>query len=356
MFYRRALKAGTDNNRIGFPMVNFWIIAAALIIAALVLVLVPLARAKGNRTVLMSLVGLAILVPVATIGLYTLLTTQNWDAPEVAVAAESGPPVEEMITQLEARLEDGSGSVDEYLMLGRSYVTLQRFPDAVSAYSEAWNLSNNESVEAALGLGESMTYVNRDALLGEAGELVEWSLAQDPENPRALWFGGLVSLARGNEQQAADRWTILLRYQMPDQLRAVIQQQLAVLPPASEAVMAAAQPAEAISIDITIDVSNELKAAAADGTLVYVFVREPGKAGPPLAVTRLAPVLPISVRLSDANVMIPGSTLAGKPELQISARVSMSGDPIAAPGDLEGIASWDQYSGLIKIVVDSVVE
>jgi len=339
-------------------MVNFWIIAAALILVALVLVLVPLARAKGNRIALISLVALAVLVPTGTVTLYNQLTTQDWEAAVTAPApsGENAPPIEEMVAQLEARLQDGSGSVDDYLMLGRSYVTLQRFPDAVSAYGEAWNKSNNESVEAALGLGEAMTYVNRDSLNGAAGELVDWALAQDPENPRALWFGGLVSLARNNDQQAADRWTTLLRFQMPDQLRGVIQQQLAALPPASDAVMAKSQQAEAVSIDITVEVSEDLKAAAANGAVVYVFVREPGKAGPPLAVTRLAPVLPISVRLSDTNVMIPGSTLAGKPELQISARVSMSGDPIAAAGDLEGMARWDQSSGIIKMVIDSVVE
>jgi cytochrome c-type biogenesis protein CcmH len=342
-------------------MVNFWIIAAAFIVVALALVLVPLVKAKGNRTALLSLVALAIAFPVGAILLYNTLSTQDWDAPETAAAAAavtqgSVPSVDDMVAQLEARLADGSGDFDDYMMLGRSYVTLQRFADAVSAYTEAWNKSNNESVEAALGLGEAMAYINRDSLQGEAGDLVNWALAQQPDNPRALWFGGLVSLARDNDQQAADRWTTLLQYEMPEQLRSVIQQQLAALPAASDGIGAETQPTEAVAIDITIDVSEELKALAASGTLVYVFVREPGKAGPPLAVTRLAPVLPMSVRLSDANVMIPGSTLAGKPQLNISARVSMSGDPIAASGDLEGIASWDQSSGITKVVIDSVVD
>ncbi len=341
-------------------MTNFWIAAAALILIALTLVLVPLIRGKENRTVLVSLIGLAVGLPALSLVLYQTLSTQQWDAPAQATSPTGAPPtpeapqIEAMVAQLEERLKTGSGSIEEWLMLGRSYVTMQRFPEAVTAYRQAWNLSENQSVEAALGLGEAMTYVNRDALRGEAGDLVEFALEQNPAEPRALWFGGLVALARDNEQLASDRWTLLLNYEMPDQLRGVIQQQLAVLPPPSDGI-AAPDAAPPVVIDVNISVSDSLKPQAANGKVVYVYVREPNKPGAPLAVARVSPVLPVSLRLSDQNVMIPGSTLAGKPALEVSARISMSGDPIAASGDLQGKAAWLPDTGTVRLVIDQPV-
>jgi cytochrome c-type biogenesis protein CcmH len=340
-------------------MINFWIVGGALIIFALVLTLVPLFKGREQSGVAMSLAGLFIGLPVAVVSLYLIITTQDWKASPAATQTEnsdgniaSSESVESMVAQLEERLKDGSGGVDEWLMLARSYISMQRFEEAAAAYTEAWNESNNSSVEAALGLGESLTYSNRDALRGDAGELVEWALAQEPENPRALWFGGLVSLARDKDQQAAERWTKLLRFEMPDQLRNVIQQQLAVLP----AVASTQASQDTPVVKLSIDIKPELSDAAANGNALYIFVREPNKPGAPLAVKRLTAVLPTSVQLSDANVMLPGSTLVGKTDLVVTARISMSGDPIAAVGDLEGKAIWNSDSGVIGLVISTIRE
>ena len=336
-------------------MTNFWLVGAAFIAVALVFVLLPLVRGRGEKAVTLSMIALFLGLPVVVVSLYLALSTQDWDAATQPQQPAATITPEEMVAQLEERTSDGSGTIEQWLMLGRSYVTMQRFPDAVNAFSKAWNKSNNSSVEAALGLGESMSYVNRNALKGDAGNLVEWVLEQEPENARALWFGGLVSLSRGLEQQAADRWTRLLRYEMPDQLRGVIQQQLAVLPPSDDLLENPAQTSAEVFIDVTVNVADALTAQAAGANTLYVFVREPGKSGPPLAVKRLAPSFPVSMQLTDANTMIPGSTLADKPVLSISARLSMSGDPIAASGYLEGTAQWQALNnGAIALTIDSV--
>lgn len=336
-------------------MTNFWLVGAALIVMALVFIGVPLVRGRGEKGVALSVIALLLGLPVVVVSLYLAVSTQDWDAATQAQQPASISAPEDMIAQLEERTSDGSGTLEDWLMLGRSYTTIQRFPEAVGAYSEAWNKSNNTSVEAALGLGEALTYMNRDALQSDAGTLVEWALEQEPENPRALWFGGLVSLSRGLDQQAADRWTRLLRYEMPDQLRGVIQQQLAGLPPADNVLETPIESGADVFIDVTVNVTDGLRGEAESGSTLYVFVREPGKAGPPLAVKRVEPSFPVSMRLSDANTMIPGSTLADKPVLSISARLSMSGDPIAAAGDLEGTAQWRAVNnGPISLTIDSV--
>jgi len=332
---------------------NFWLAGAALIIVALVMILLPLVRQNTSNK--FTVVGLLIVFPALVVLLYQLTTTQDWEAQNDPAMVSGMPPVEDMVAALEQRLQTEGGSLDEWLMLGRSLVNLKRFPDALVAYQKAWELSDQSSTEAALGIAETLVYLDKTSLQGEAGQLVEWVLEREPENPRALWFGGLVSLAAGKQAEAASRWTTLLKYDMPPELRSVIQQQLAALPPVEGGDRAA--PADSgVQVSVTVDISDELREKAANAKALYVFVRDSNAAGgPPLAVQRLAPQLPAQLVITDANVMMPGATLSGKTSLSVTARLSMSGDPIAAEGDLSGAAVWQGDGAQTRLIIESLV-
>ena len=59
----------------------------------------------------------------------------------------------------------------------------------------------------------------------------------------------------------------------------------------------------------------------------------------PLAVARLDPAsLPATVTLTDAMAMTPAAKLSSVGRVFVGARISRSGQPEAAPGDLEGDA------------------
>jgi len=326
---------------------QFWLIAAVLIVVGLALLVLPALKNRDDGGVSKTAIALAVLFPVAVVALYQGVSTQNWNAETETATGLAQPPVEEMVAALEARLADSDGSVDDWLMLGRSKVMMQDFPAAQNAYQRAWALSGNSNVEAAIGVAETTIYIDKTSLNGEAGELVEWVLTKQPDNPRALWLGGLVSLAKNRQNEAAERWTKLLNYELPDELRALIQQQLAALP----AVQGSLKPAgTAVQVTISIDEAFQQKAATASS--LFVFVRS-GEGGPPLAVKRLnANALPTTVTLSDANVMMQGATLSGKTNLSVTARLSMSGEPIAQPGDIEGSAQWTGEP--VNLVIDTV--
>ena len=70
---------------------------------------------------------------------------------------------------------------------------------------------------------------------------------------------------------------------------------------------------------------------------VFVIARDPAQPSPPIAVTRrLLSELPGIVELGDADSMIPGRTLSAFPEVEVIARVSLSGQPVAQSGDWFG--------------------
>jgi len=65
------------------------------------------------------------------------------------------------------------------------------------------------------------------------------------------------------------------------------------------------------------------------------------------------------LNISDANAMMPGRTIASLPRVQLIARITNSGEPVAQPGDLFGERVWvaSEASGDgVSIVVDQVTD
>ncbi|MCE7904011.1 MAG: c-type cytochrome biogenesis protein CcmI, partial [Gammaproteobacteria bacterium PRO9] len=80
--------------------------------------------------------------------------------------------------------------------------------------------------------------------------------------------------------------------------------------------------------------------------------------GPPLAVIRrTAGELPLSLQINDADVMMPGRSMATVKSAMLVARVANGGDPMAQPGDVYGEARWERNgaAGVVRIVIDKVV-
>lgn len=78
----------------------------------------------------------------------------------------------------------------------------------------------------------------------------------------------------------------------------------------------------------------------------------------PLAAVRLkAGDLPTTVELSDAQAMVPGMNLSKFPQVVVGARISRSGNAIAASGDLLGEVSPVTVSdqAVVELVIDSVI-
>jgi cytochrome c-type biogenesis protein CcmH len=90
---------------------------------------------------------------------------------------------------------------------------------------------------------------------------------------------------------------------------------------------------ESLNIDIGLDENMPPPPA---NTVLFVFVHPAGQRGMPLAVRRIdSPELPLSISLTDADALRPGSSLADHPQLDISARLSLSGIANAASGDYQ---------------------
>jgi cytochrome c-type biogenesis protein CcmH len=342
-------------------MSAFLIVAALMAAIAAAIVALPLLRDKKNR-VIGALA--AVLLAGAAAGLYPLWSNWDWHAP---VQAQSMPPpdVLAMVTKLEQHMRDDPGDLAGWLMLGRSYLALQRMDDAVNAFDRAHRLKG-DSTEAALGLGEAISLRAGGQISPDASKLFEDALKLEPNNPKALLYGGFAAATRGDRALARSRWQALKDLQPPPQIEQMLDARIASLGPAEESgtnaspagTSASPQGSAAAQVTVNIRIAPALKSRLKPETPLFVFAREPDSRGPPLAAKRLtSDAIGTQVQLSAADSMMPGRVLVAGQRVSITARLSFSGRPIPTAGDLYGELSYDVgHDGALDLVIDRVAE
>jgi cytochrome c-type biogenesis protein CcmH len=359
-------------------MSSFIIVAALMAAIAATVVAVPLMRDKKNR-----LVGglAALLVAGAAAGLYPLWSNWDWHAPAQAQAI-AAPEVAAMMAKLEQHLRDDPNDLAGWLMLGRSYTALQRLDDAVTAYDRAHRLAGNNA-EAALGLGEALSLRAGGEITPPAAQLFEDAITLEPNNPKALLYGGFAAATRGDRALARSRWQALKDLHPPAQIEQMLDARIAELgavPPVGAASPGSASPvgtaspsgtnaspagtsasaegSAAAQVTVNIRIAPALKSRLKPEAPLFVFAREPGSQGPPLAAKRLtSAAIGTQVHLSAADSMMPGRVLVSGRRVSITARVSFSGQPTPAAGDLYGELGYDVgHDGALDLVIDRVAD
>ncbi len=320
-------------------------------------------------------VVLALLIPIGSVLFYLKLgNVTAMQPPEQQAESAAGFGTlksEAALQELEAKLAKNPNNPNGWLMLGRSYSELQRFPDAVRAYKQLVNLVPRES-QAWTEYADALAMTNNQSLLGEPTKLLEKALQLDPENTTALALAGSADMERGDYVAAITHWQKLLTLLPPDfpqmqmirdgvaQARDFLSKQpggkekLANLPAAPE--VAKADPAKAISGRVSLSAAMKGQASPND----YVFILARAAEGPkmPLAVIRKqVKDLPMDFTLDDSMAMQPQMKLSGFDKVVVVARISKSGMPIAQPGDIEGTAGVVKPGAKgLNISIDNLVK
>ena len=342
-------------------MSAFFILAALMAAIAAAIVAVPLLRDNKSR-----LIGAlaAFVLAGAAAGLYPLWSNWDWRAP-VQAQSVPAPDVLAMVAKLEQHLREDPNDVAGWLMLGRSYLALQRMDDAVSAYDRAHKLAGNNT-EAALGLGEAISLRAGGQISPEASQLFEEALKLEPNNPKALLYGGFAAATRDDRALARSRWQALKDLHPPPQIEQMLDARIAALGVPEESgtnasptgTSASPQGSAPAQVTVNIHIAPALKSRLKPETPLFVFAREPDSRGPPLAAKRLtSEAIGTQVQLSAADSMMPGRVLVAGRRVSITARVSFSGAPTPAAGDLYGELSYNVgHDGALDLVIDRVAD
>ena len=298
-------------------------------------------RAYVSRPWLAVAVGVA--VPLLSIGLYQRLGEPGAIDPPSAPAATSGEPaVEDMVARLAQRLKSEPDNSQDWLLLGRSYMALERYAEAARAFATAHQLLG-DSPELLSDLAEAQALMGGQDFLGSPGEHLERALQLDPEHPKALWLGAFAAAQRGETALAVGRWQSLLDRQPADSeaaqvLRGLIANTgIAAAEPAPAADPVVADGAPGLTVNVIL--ADRLAAGLDGSETLFVFARAAGGPPMPLAVARKrVSDLPLTVTLDDSMAMAPGMKLSNFDRVVVGARISASGTATAGSGDLQGFS------------------
>ena len=336
-------------------MFSFILIAGTLAAAAAAVLLVPLIRqradAKPASTTTAVVVSFGMLMGGAT--LYAAFSNYNWN--ESASTADTPAA---MTARLAKRLASAPDDLPGWLMLGRSYAELGQYPLAARAFERADQLAQGKSVEALLGLGETLVAQNTENIQGVAGRKFEQALALDPTSGKALFYSAFAASARGERALARQRFQHMLAAGPPPEVRAIIEKQIAALdlPDSTTQAGGEAPTADAQArVSVRVSVAPALAAGIPGGASLFVIARDPGAPGPPLAVKRLPATFPVDVELSAADAMLAERHITAGQQLEVVARVSLGGAPTATSGDPFGQVGYHVgRDGRLNIVIDKL--
>lgn len=312
---------------------------------------------------------LLISIPATTLLLYSELGTPDALDPELRAAPKT---VADSIQQLRQTLASQPDNIEGWLLLANALNEQQRFSEAIPAYEKALALIPSTRPERAVIMADTAEAIiydsNSQKIPDQARQYLQQAISIDPQSPRVLWLLGVISFQDQNYPLAIQHWQTLLPLVESDSVRQSVLTQVAQAEsflsntPTPPTLVDPADPN--ISITAKVTLSEELTSSLQgqqNPPLLFVFVRTEG-GGPPVAIQRLQlPSLPVTIKLTDANAMLPTNTLSSlSPDtpVQVVARISFSGNAIAQPGDWQGQINTqlNESNGVFPLVIDTIID
>ena len=290
------------------------------------------AESKARVGVLGSKVPLtaALLMPLLGYGLYLYWGAID-DVERARTFAEQPQTIEAMTARLEASVKADPKSAEGWYFLGRTYMAQDRAADAAAAFERAVDTGGREP--ELLGQWAQALYFAGDKQWTEQLQaLTDEALKADPAEVTSLGLLGIAAFEEGRFAEAIGFWERLVAV-LPEQdpSRQAIQGGIAR---ARERLAGPtdASPAAASSghLRVKVDLAAALKDKVEPGDSVFVFARAASGPPMPLAVKRLTVAdLPAEVSLSDSDAMMPQLKISGFAQVQLVARISRSGNATA---------------------------
>ena len=198
----------------------------------------PATPAKSGNTFAYSV---ALFIPIGAIVFYLIVGNPKGLNPATAPATmpnagteQPGPmstgqmsqaQVAANVEKLAARLKQNPNDPQGWTMLARSYMMLERFSDAASAYEKLTTLSANDA-DAWADYAEALALANGQNLAGKPTEAINHALQINPRHQKALDLSGSAFYQAGDYNKAIEQWQKLLKLLPPgsDELKTVTEQ------------------------------------------------------------------------------------------------------------------------------------
>lgn len=313
---------------------------------------------------------MALLLVVSALGLYAKFGS----APRLELALERQaqpdpfegrtPTLEEALARLEHELEVTPENVEGWYLLATTYVGAGRFDEGIVAFKQVLQRLPKDAPQYTGVMGQyaqALYFANGGKMDDAVRTQVTATLERDPNEMTALGLLGIDAFEQQRYAQAIEYWSKALVKAEPgaaESLRSGIRR-------AQQELQALGEPVpdipglEPVQIRLAVSLAQGLGSTLSPDQAVFVFARPVGGRMPLAAVRLKVSDLPLEVVLDDTLAMTPQARLSGVDEVEVGARISLTGTPEPKPGDLFAILSPVSVRGqtqALDLVIDQVVE
>ncbi len=326
----------------------------------------------GTSTVVFKGWGVLIilLIPLLSLGLYSYLGSPQFAVQtiaEIELAKQPGNKfdIDELLVQLEAKLDRDSENPQGWELAARTYMTLGDYDKAESAYAKLNALVlGNPDFLAAWADAEIMLTGN--VYTPAAKDRIGKALSINPNHVNALWMASLGSESLGDRDGALVHLNTLLPLVIDDPQSVDKIERLIERNRNSDNVNNDTQKQRSTDhaigkvIAVEVMLADNLVAQADKNDFVFVFAKALKGPRAPLAVSKhQVKDLPIEIELTENMAMLPSMSIASFDKITVSARVSKTGKPVQQPGDLVSdttLITTNNQKTTAKLIIDRIVE
>jgi cytochrome c-type biogenesis protein CcmH len=261
---------------------------------------------------------------------------------------------ESMVESLAQKLEQDPDNLEGWFLLGRSLMSLGRYSEAMQAFEVVNSKLPEPQPGVLLALANAVAMSQEGRLEGRPAALVQQALVLDPQSTTALWLAGMAAEEAGQLESALRYWEQaepLLAdepenlAELRDMMRAVAEKlgrtpasdvsAVRQQPETFEVPKASPAPGDTVKqVRVRVSLSPEAGVAVSPEDTVFIFARAVEGPPMPLAAARYqVRELPLELTLDDSMAMMPQMRISAFDEINVTAKISMSGTADASPDD-----------------------
>ena len=317
--------------------------------------------AKQEKPALWTAVLVAVALPLSAVGMYMWVGEPDALNPMAVQSNDKVDPTQllQMAESLAQKLNDKPDNLQGWVMLGRTYRTLEKFDASVQAYDRALKLSADDDLK--LERVEVLAMKSQGNFEGEPWNVIRDILQRDPQNYGALLMAGSASYSHEKYADALKYWQQArkpLAADNPDvpgldEAIASVQQKLgmpvqvakgpsaqmnaAQMPVAAPSANTSGAASTGLTVSGQVAIAEALKGKVKPSDVVFIYATPANGERMPLAIFKTTVVqLPLAFTLDDSTAMTPERKLSGAGEVWVKVRVSKSGNAMPQSGDLAG--------------------
>ena len=176
-----------------------------------------------TKTILMLICSVAL---VSSFYLLTYQSVSNYQEAKIEEESQRDKVLEALVEYVESNPSDAQA----IKVIAEYNLELGDYDEAYRYYQQAYLVNNSNDISIIIGLVESTLLSRPEVLIYDLNDLINQALAIDPIDQRALWFGGLIARANGDQELARTRWLKLLEdSELSIDMRQAINEQLSLI-------------------------------------------------------------------------------------------------------------------------------